>query len=82
MTRRAESVAPKRASTVVLTPGTCRICGCTSTTPCALQTDNGEVIPCWWIDPGKTLCSGPQCIAQVPLDELVYLGLEERMVAR
>ncbi len=81
MTRRAESVA--------LIPGTCRICGCTEDRACVFVDIAGEgshgerdperVLTCWWIDAGKTLCSNPECIAQVPLDELIYLGLEEKV---
>ncbi|HZP33937.1 MAG TPA: hypothetical protein VFB23_11315 [Candidatus Acidoferrales bacterium] len=71
MTRRAESV--------VLTPGTCRICGCTERNACHIQVGNAEFVGCYWVDAGKTLCSNPECVAQVPLDELIYLGLEEKV---
>lgn len=47
----AKNPKPKR--------GTCRICGCTETTPC--MTPGG---PCaWaWADKTQTLCSNPNCI--------------------
>lgn len=36
--------------------GTCRVCGCTETSPC-LYWRNGVAQPCWWFDASETLCS-------------------------
>jgi hypothetical protein len=54
--------------------GKCRVCGCTSLAPCQ---DNGDGVPCSWLDPRGTLCDNIQCIAKIPLDVLERL-LEER----
>jgi len=42
--------------------GTCRICGCTDTTPCNLGTDD-DWESCGW-EPGErqTLCTHPDCL--------------------
>ena len=36
--------------------GTCRVCGCTETSPC-LYWRHGVAQPCWWFDASETLCS-------------------------
>jgi hypothetical protein len=55
-------------------PGKCCVCGCSELKPCLFQVAQGEpLVPCSWIDPGKTLCSALRCIAVVPLDELERL---------
>jgi hypothetical protein len=33
-----------------------------------------ELMHCFWIDPGKSLCSNPRCVAQVPMEELIGMG--------
>jgi len=52
--------------------GVCRICGCTESTPCAIEMgDEEETLgACWWIDARKTLCSNPKCLAVVPLEQI------------
>lgn len=58
-------------------PGKCRVCGCSELKPCLFQFRPGEpLMACSWIDAGRTLCSNLQCIAQVPLDELMELVSE------
>jgi hypothetical protein len=42
MTRRATTPAPKRAETVALASGRCRICGCTELSPCILLVVDGD----------------------------------------
>lgn len=43
-----------------MTAGVCRVCGCTDTTPCTLEVEqgNGTIVTtlCWWVEP--ELCSG------------------------
>jgi hypothetical protein len=41
-------------------PGTCRHCGCTESSPCALPSGGGDT--CGWIDKTRTVCSSPGCI--------------------
>lgn len=52
----------------IVTPGVCRICGCTETTPCLMGVE-----PCAWIDLARTLCSNPRCVAEMSLDELLAM---------
>jgi hypothetical protein len=54
-----------RDESVVLAAGQCRICSCTETSACEL--DSGT---CWWVDRGHTLCSNPECLAQLPVGSL------------
>lgn len=63
-----------REETLVLASGKCRICGCTQTTPCTVPIDEDELGSCWWMDAGKTLCSNPHCVAEVPIEELIGMG--------
>lgn len=49
--------------------GVCRVCGCTETTPCAIEIE-GQQAACWWIDAARTLCSSPSCLALVPLEQI------------
>lgn len=60
--RRAKSKS-KKAKTDGKT-GTCRVCGCTETTPC-LDPETGE--PCFWVEPD--LCSACVSKHQVPATE-------------
>lgn len=70
-----------RSSTLVLKPGVCRFCGCTETTACEVQVDVDEATgtpimePCGWADKEGTLCSNPQCLAQVSTEELQQLAM-------
>ena len=52
--------------------GVCRVCGCTENAPCLIYVEiaDQEASPCWWIDRAKTLCSNPQCLAVVPLEQI------------
>ena len=59
----------------VVVIGRCRVCQCTDLTPCQ---DNGDGVPCSWLDRAHTLCDNIECIAQIPLAVLEQL-LEERM---
>lgn len=59
---------------MIYAPGACRVCGCTDRAPCQ---DNGDGVPCCWLDAAHTLCDNIECIAQVPLEVLERL-LEER----
>jgi hypothetical protein len=54
----------------LLTPGRCRVCGCTELKPCQIRTDDAGFCPCWWVDKAHTLCSNPRCIAVIPLSEI------------
>lgn len=57
----------------VVTPGVCRVCGCTELTPCRGE-DN---LPCTWVDEDRTLCDNLECIAQVSLGELEAMKFRE-----
>jgi hypothetical protein len=61
-------------TTMVVTPGTCRVCGCTETTPCHVLIAPGEYVGCAWLDVERTLCSNPRCVAVVPLEELMAMS--------
>jgi len=50
--------------------GRCRVCGCTDETPCCVAIEEVGTAPCWWIDARKTLCSNPECLAVVPLEQI------------
>jgi hypothetical protein len=71
----------QRAENVVLRPGTCRFCGCTESHACIFpdpDSDNPRdpnLLTCWWIDPAKTVCSNPHCVAQMPIEELERVSL-------
>jgi hypothetical protein len=90
----------RRAETLALSPGKCRVCGCTDTAACTLLVRDGdialatpisplsldlsralppgeEIVNCSWIDPGKTLCSNPRCIATVSTDELLEFAVDQ-----
>lgn len=47
---------------------TCRICGCTETTPCVFEDHRGEPFACHWVE--EDLCSNPDCVAQVIAQEV------------
>lgn len=49
--------------------GVCRVCGCTDSTPCV--EENG--MTCVWIDADHTLCDNLECLAQVPMSEILQL---------
>ena len=59
----------------------CRFCGCTDLRACSyvvgftVDEEEGadELVNCSWLDAGHTLCSNPQCVAKMPLDELLEL---------
>jgi len=59
-----------------LQSGVCRVCGCTDNSPCAIEPplemefDPTQRIGCWWIDARRTLCSNPNCLAVVPLEQI------------
>lgn len=60
----------------------CRICGCTELQACVLRFDDEDhQEACSWLDRGHTLCTNPQCVAQVPLDELLAMDLEVEVAA-
>ncbi len=59
-------------------PGTCRVCGCTETTPCFIRDGSAGVtfaeardnplltigaMPCSWADETQTLYTAPGCLA-------------------
>ncbi len=54
--------------------GVCRVCGCREEYPCTivLGEENGEELTgsCWWVNSARTLCSNPNCLAVVPLDQI------------
>lgn len=58
----------------VVVVGRCRVCGCTDLEGCQ---DNGDSIPCCWLDEAHTLCDNVECIARIPLDVLEQM-LKER----
>lgn len=47
-----------------LTPGTCRVCGCTETSPCRVDGGGGKVMSCGWVDDARTLCTALSCVAE------------------
>lgn len=62
--------------------GICRVCGCSESAPCVLPSefddDPERPLTCAWIDPARTLCSNPRCMAVIPLEELLEIaGLDE-----
>jgi hypothetical protein len=50
----------------VLTPGKCRVCGCTDARPCLI----GDAQTCSWFDKDHTLCDNLDCIAVTPMSEI------------
>ena len=46
----------------LLTPGICRVCGCTEFSPCVLVS---KETTCGWLDSEHTLCSNPECVGQI-----------------
>jgi hypothetical protein len=62
---------------MIVTPGTCRICGCTDTNPCVLRfEDEDHQEFCVWLDLEHTLCSNPLCVGAVPLAELLEMPIQ------
>lgn len=63
-----------RAETVEVKAGQCRVCGCTERKPCALEfvDEDGEAaaVACTWVNAARTLCSNPNCLAEVPPETL------------
>lgn len=68
----------------VVEPEKCRICGCTELSPCVMEEflDGGaDGFPepdrwtCTWMDFDHTLCSNVQCVAQIPMNELLEMPL-------
>lgn len=57
--------------------GRCRVCGCTDGNACVLAPEiiegDGAPLTCRWVDPSRTLCSNPRCVAEIPLAELEAL---------
>jgi hypothetical protein len=56
-----------------LRTGICRVCGCTENRACIFDAGPGsseEASACWWVNAAKTLCSNPQCLAVVPLEQI------------
>jgi len=39
-----------------------------------LEESQDQVTTCAWIDAGRTVCSNPRCVAQLPTEELEALG--------
>jgi len=62
-----------REETLELKPGQCRVCGCTERNPCAIEfiDDDGEAaaVACQWVNAERTLCSNPNCLAEVEPEE-------------
>lgn len=48
-------------------PGICQICGCTDPNPCRIGIAGIDLLPCWWVDERRTLCSAPDCLARIPI---------------
>ncbi len=69
--------------------GLCRVCGCTDLSPCIFSNDSsafGEDEPgilrqCSWMDEKHTLCSNLECVAVVPLNELLEIVFPQGIVA-
>ncbi len=57
----------------ILTPGQCRVCGCTELNPCVLQNDRGEMIACKWFDLNHSLCTNLACIAKTDMNVLMRM---------
>jgi hypothetical protein len=53
----------------IVEPEKCRVCGCTELKPC----DLGDGDLCAWVDFDHSLCSNPQCVAVIPLGELLEM---------
>jgi hypothetical protein len=53
---------PQQKKRQPMRKGTCRICGCTDSTPCLIGFFDE---PCVWADSTKTLCTNPNCLAKV-----------------
>jgi hypothetical protein len=71
--------------------GVCRVCGCTDSSPCVISSeftlDNNPhlIATCSWLDPAHTICSNLDCVAVIPLDELIeiiFRAEKARAVAR
>jgi hypothetical protein len=67
-------IVPRSSNFVVIQEGVCRVCGCTAIRPCAITDDEGNVYQCCWVDSDHTLCSNFNCLAVVPLDELIAIA--------
>ncbi len=63
-----------RAETLDLKPGQCRVCGCTERMPCAIdfvdEDGDAAAVACTWANAERTLCSNPNCVAEVLLEVL------------
>lgn len=69
------------ATAAILEAGKCRVCGCTDFDPCIYPVGGTEIeARCAWMEPDRTLCSNPACVAVIPLDELVEMF--DRQMAR
>jgi hypothetical protein len=61
--------------TVYLIGMTCRYCGCTEETPCAIPENMQETVGsafCGWLIPGK-VCDAPRCLEKHYRDLVAFI---------
>lgn len=60
--------------TQIFESGKCRVCGCTELNPCLSGGGDGNPMEaCAWMDRARTLCSSLNCVAVIPLADLLEM---------